>query len=277
MVGAPRRDASVTALGYSENKPARTSCLDSGPVRMRPMIRLIPVLSEQQCTEVAHVVHRLRASWIPRGPTASRSRFFTLGAAGYLDGSRSRSSPEHYMQAAERFNPVLSRHFSWLYHLLRDRLEEELDTPTAYVEGFALPGFHVWLPGGIPTGPTSVHFDLQYRDLPWEPRFSLDFDRTISFTLAIKLPGCGGGVDLWDFSYAQARADARQTGTLGIAEAQQVLPMTHVAYRTGALCLTVGTFLHRITQIARVGSSDERLTVQGHGVQETNGTWLLYW
>jgi hypothetical protein len=118
--------------------------------------------------------------------------------AGWPETSR------RYYDTAHAYNATLKTHFSWLYELVRSALEQHFEAPTSYREDLALPGFHIWLYPGIFTQPTaSVHFDLQYLQLPWQDDQAADFTQPISFTLPIKLPAMGGGLNVWELSYEE--------------------------------------------------------------------------
>ncbi|MGW7425589.1 hypothetical protein ACWGJB_37120 [Streptomyces sp. NPDC054813] len=102
-----------------------------------------------------------------------------------------------------------------------------------YPEHLGLPGFHVWLSAAAFTKPIApLHFDLQYRSISW-PR-GADLTRHISFTLSVRLPSAGGGLNIWDVSHEQFRHALAKGWVESVADLKRF--------------------------------DDERLTLQGHGV-----------
>jgi hypothetical protein len=239
-------------------------------------MRQVPVLTPQDCEEVACRVHSLRDSWTPR-EKSDPCYFFTLGAASYLDGPSSTVDHESYYTLARSKNSVLSRNFFRLYDKMTRSLEIELNAPVLLYSGFALPGFHIWLSKGILTKPVaSLHFDLQYQRLRWNADDKLDFSRTLSFTLPLRLPAAGGGLYIWDLTLDEYM-DAKARGYVDtIEELQRFKKMRFWPYDLGCLVLHSGHELHQIAPVPRVYDNDERMTLQGHGIMSAKG-WRIYW
>ncbi|HIK03255.1 MAG TPA: hypothetical protein IGS40_00835 [Trichormus sp. M33_DOE_039] len=233
------------------------------------------ILSEKQCAEVYATIQSLKEHWITRGQEPAS--FFTLGTASYLDFLNLPDFAGDYYNRAKQYKPLLQKHFSQIYELVKNSLEKQLQAPVSYYPEFALPGFHVWETPAIFTKSTaSVHFDLQYQNLNWQDEENIDFQRTISFTLPIKLPHLGGGLNIWDLTYEEY-TDGRDPNYLGDVEVMKRFRNKTVhPYNVGKIVIHGGHSLHQIAAIAQVHPGDERITLQGHGVYH-NGQWLLYW
>ncbi|WP_427162567.1 ATP-grasp domain-containing protein [Aliinostoc sp. HNIBRCY26] len=233
------------------------------------------ILTETQCSQVYETIQSLKAHWVTRGQEPAS--FFTLGTASYLDFLNLPDFAGDYYTRATQYNTLLQKHFSWLYELVKQSLETQLQAPVNYHSDFALPGFHIWETPAIFTKSTaSVHFDLQYQNLNWQDKENIDFQRTISFTLPIKLPHLGGGLNVWDLTYDEY-INGRDPNYLGDVEVMKRFRNKTVhPYNIGKIVVHGGHSLHQIAAIAQVYPGDERITLQGHGVFH-NGQWLLYW
>jgi hypothetical protein len=240
------------------------------------MVTSIAILTEEQCSKAYDSVHALRARWIPRGGSAEQSLFFTIGTATYMDAGWPETSRRYY-DNAHAYNATLKTYFGWLYELVRSALEQYFEAPTSYREDLALPGFHIWLYPGIFTQPTaSVHFDLQYLQLPWQDDQAADFTQPISFTLPIKLPAMGGGLNVWELSYEEFMQE-RARGLVERAEQLcNVKSRIRHPYALGHLLMHSGHALHQIAPVIATYPGDERICLQGHGIRCASG-WKLYW
>ena len=226
-------------------------------------VRHLPILNSEECRQIADRVQQLRSQWRLRQPG-----FYTLGYAAYMD-CRDPVSRLRYFDDAPRLNGVLVDHFGPLYRSVIATLEEALRERCRLGERQAIPGFHVWLGQGIPHrgfDAGSVHFDLQYLDN------GLCADRwpttanVVSFTLPVRLPKAGGGLNIWDVEYPKPAG-------------REVWPFTRmerIRYASGSLVLHSGHELHQIAPIERIADNDERICLQGHGIRQ-DGYWLLYW
>jgi len=170
------------------------------------MLGYIDVLSEKQTQETVNLVDKLERVWIRRAPTPMD--FFTVGACTYLEGCESIIK---YHRHREVMNPVLKKHFTWLYTILIDKLSTVFGD-CEIVNELGHPGFHVF--GHKPnqlSDPTcrerfekplaSLHVDIQYRQHMsyWSRYNNVDLEDTLSFTLPVELPENGGGLWLWDW------------------------------------------------------------------------------
>lgn len=226
-------------------------------------VRQLPVLSPDECATIADRVHELHSLWLPRQPG-----FYTLGYAAYMD-CRDPVSRLRYLDDAPRLNGVLVDRFAPLYHSVIVALEEALGASCRLVERQAIPGFHVWLGLGIPhlgfdTG--SVHFDLQYLDNGLSEKGLLTAADLVSWTLPVRLPKAGGGLNIWDVRHPEPAG----------REVWPFTRMSRVRYSLGSLVLHTGHELHQIAPAERIEDGDERICLQGHAIRQ-NERWLLYW
>jgi hypothetical protein len=236
------------------------------------MITSLQLLTTAECSLLEQRIKNLRTHWIPRGNSPETSSFFTLGAATYLD------EPAQYQGAANRLNPVLREHFGWLYERLLDFLSRQLHAPVTFAQGLGHPGFHIWLtPAIFITPDASVHFDLQYLRAFPDHKPGVDFDRPLSFTLSIRLPRRGGGLNLWDVTYERYRQFYERLNTrMQPKDVTVLLNRIRHPYTVGAISMHSGHLLHQVGEIDTVFPGDERITLQGHGIL-VQGEWKLYW
>jgi hypothetical protein len=233
----------------------------------------IPVLSATECEHVRQTVHALRSAWINRGSV--EYPFYTLGAASYIDAVPG-PTPPRYTELLEQLNPVLEKSFGWLHSRLMYALSVHLQAEVRTAKELALPGFHVWEGRGVPTGPLSVHFDLQYLSIPWSDLSRSDRTRPVSFTLPIAIPKAGAGLNSWNLSYEEQIAEYRAGRQPTVEELTQGRVRTHHPYTRGVLTLHSGHTLHQIAAVERTYPDDERITLQGHGLH-CDGAWTIYW
>ena len=189
--------------------------------------------------------------WVPRP-----HMFHTFGAAIYLD------KPDSYKANIKKCNDKLLEEFGELYNKLGDYFGAELNPNIAY------PGFHIF--GHEANGATaSAHFDLPYERLPFADG---NFSDPESFTIPIKSPSCGAGLNLWPnirhSSYKDNEISLHNIGKPDYCE-----------YKYGKMYIHDGYTLH---QIARGPKNDGmlrryefRLTLQGH-VITMNGKRYMY-
>ncbi|MFD4599628.1 hypothetical protein ACFWPQ_16545 [Streptomyces sp. NPDC058464] len=236
------------------------------------MIDSLDVLTAADSAALRDAVHGLRRHWTPRGPEPAA--FFTLGAPSYLDLAPNPGSAD-YQRHADASRPLLQDSFGWLYTRLAELLGKHLAADVGFPEHLGLPGFHVWLSAAVFTKPIApLHFDLQYQSISWPP--DTDLTRHISFTLPIRLPAAGGGLNVWDVSHEQFRRALAKGWVESVADLKRFHPLQYVPYTVGRMVLHSGHTLHQVAPSSRVQPDDERLTLQGHGVW-CDGRWLLYW
>ncbi|HLI10383.1 MAG TPA: hypothetical protein VKY65_02180 [Alphaproteobacteria bacterium] len=245
-------------------------------------VQRVPVLDAPQCAEICANVHALRPFWTPR--EGKPCGFFTLGQASYFDCRDPRERRE-YLRRASDANALLRARFAPLYEAVRRALEAALAEPCALTESYALPGFHIWLSAGVPRldlfgrqrgAYASVHFDLQYQLLEPGRGAPPTAREALSFTLPLRLPCAGGGLNLWDIDYADFLAAAARDRDVTPQRMSRSKPARRVVYAVGELVLHSGHALHQIAPVRRVRAGDERISLQGHALRTGEG-WSLYW
>ena len=221
----------------------------------------LPVLEPADCDVYWEALQEVRASWTARHPLAP---FFTLGAASYLDAG------EEYQALAAAANPVLASRFASLLERVRQAIAAHTGDPVE-VGRFALPGFHIFQAHPAFERPVaSIHCDLQFQGLAWGS--GADLNRTLTFTLPIRLPATGGGLDAWDIETAEWMP-LSPSERLALLKARAY---TYFPYECGRIELHDGQFVHRIAASRGMAPGEERVTYHGHGVWE-DGAWRLYW
>ncbi len=230
----------------------------------------VEVITPQECLQVHSVVHDLREFWINRHPFLP---FYSLGTASYFHAP-SEQADTNYSTAIKHYNPLLRKHFDWLYKRLADTLAEKLAAPTHYPDNrLALPGFHIFLAHKAFEQPmAAIHRDLQYRQHKWEPIEAANFSHPISFTLAIALPQSGAGMNVWDLHHEEVE----QLEPSEIEQLTESKKQHFHAYELGKIALHSGHFVHQIAPVQNIQPEDERITLQGHGIF-FQGVLHLYW
>ncbi len=244
-----------------ENSPSTTKAAELA-------LHDIPVLSDAECAAVRQEIFSLRDHWERRHPDVP---FYTLGTASYLDASGGRAAA--YAEKTAASNPLLMSHFGWLHERIAGLLAGGLGRPTFYDDRFARPGWHVYLADPAFARPVAkIHCDLQHRDINWLGHTVADVkDPHLSFTLSVALPAAGAGLNHWDVEHEESKLDP--------AAAKRKFdpnnPLYH-AYTRGSMAVHSGLMIHQASLMKDVQPTDERITMQGHGILVEKG-WLLYW
>lgn len=227
---------------------------------------LLPLLTPEECDRTLERVLANRERWTARHPGLP---FYTFGAASYLDAE---NDPDLYYRRAAALNPVLEREFGWLHDRVLEALSGHLDAPATFEPRAGRPGFHVFLAHEAFKRPLGrIHFDLQYEGLEWDG--ARDFSRPVSFTLAVKLPHAGAGLQTWDIAKADYDALAPDERERFRLDAEP----DYVAYRAGAMLCHSGLLLHRIAPVQEdMRPNDMRVTLQGHALPGADG-YRVYW
>ena len=124
-----------------------------------------------------------------------------------------------------------------------DQIELILEEPVELAHDLSIPGFHVF-----PSDPRLLAITGDWHmDFPHD---TLNIGRAdpSAFTLAIKLPTSGGGMDWID-----------DQGTI-----------KHLPYKEGELVMHSGLGLHRIAGIKKYVPDEYRITLQGHLIRRNN-------
>ena len=191
--------------------------------------------------EIVNKVLDLRELWISRSKDYP---FYTLGKSAYLDGKT-----HFYYRDSAWLNEILLGDFSELYEVVLDYLSEQYEERVVLAHDLAIPGFHIF-----PSDPKFLtiagkwHMDL--------PHTTLDLgDKDPSaFTVPIKMPVSGGGMDWLD-----------EKGTI-----------RHIPYKEREIVLHTGLDVHRIASMKSYTPGEYRITLQGHLIRRNN-TMEVFW
>ena len=215
-----------------------------------PEVCRVSVADRQDCDSWAERINELRRYWLRRRPGVD---FFTLGAATYLDASLSVGI---YKILSDQFNPVLEQNFGDLFDRVVAVLEDFAGQDVVLDRNLALPGFHVF---GDPFSISSrqlsqeaarlggdKHVDSQYayHSRYWESFSRVNHERLITFTMAIRLPRNGSGLNMYGHD------DSRR----------------YVPYEQGSAIVFDGLTPHSIPG-RRIPDGDQRITLQAHGLE----------
>ena len=232
------------------------------PLEAHTSLERALVLDRVECAKAVVDVLALRDCWIQRVAVAP---FFTLGAASYLDAD---PKPGSYRSLLKVFNPLLKQRFGWMLDRVSRAISESMGLETVWLEGAAVPGFHIYLSNEIFfESVAEIHFDRQYEQVDWSSVSNPDFSTPLSFTMPIDLPKAGGGLNTWPVE----EIELKRMQAAGIDP-----PMTFQPYALGELVMHSGNLLHQAA-LGRVMAEDERrITLQGHGIRSGNRMYL-YW
>ena len=190
--------------------------------------------------EITDKVFRLQQHWISR---SDEFPFYTLGRCAYLDGK----TPA-YHEEIKTLNPILIKEFDSLYGVIIDYLSNQFNEPIAISDRLALPSFHIFMSSPF----LLTHAGLWHQDYP---HITLDLGSVdpYTFTLAIKLPSGGAGMDY-------------------IEDGQQ----KYLPYTEREIIGHDGTVLHRIAGLKTYVKGEYRITLQGHLIR-LNGVLTMFW
>jgi hypothetical protein len=249
-----------------------------------------PALCAAACREIYAQRPRWRG-WRLNG----QPPFYTLGAVSYLDLRFRLRSVDEYLSDAGLLWQWAGDAVRTIFERVRCGLEPHLGAPVEYPAAVPTPGFHIFIGAAIPKTDCSrnladcgsSHFDLQYDEIPWDRWYThVDFENAISLTLALKLPAAGGGLTFWDeITLERVRAASERLGfsdiyrgyeKLDIPSVAHATPSATIPYAVGSLVLHDSHLLHQMAGIPKISVTDERITLQGHGVL-ADGAWRLFW
>ena len=190
--------------------------------------------------DIADKVFRLQQHWISR---SDEFPFYTLGRCSYLDGR----TPE-YKQDIKILNPRLRQEFGDTYDIIIDHLSDQFKEPVVLNNDLAHPSFHIFISSPF----LLTHAGLWHEDYPHLTLGLGDVD-PYTFTLAIKLPTGGAGMDY-------------------IEDGQQ----KYLPYIEGEIIGHDGKVMHRIASLKKYVPYEPRITLQGHLIR-INGTLNMFW
>ena len=190
--------------------------------------------------KIADKVFRLQQYWVPR---SDEFPFYTLGRNSYLDGK----TPE-YKQESKVLNPILREQFGDTYDIIIDHLSDQFKEPVKLNNNLAHPSFHIFISSPF----LLTHAGLWHKDYP---HITLDLGNIdpYAFTVAIKLPSGGAGMDY-------------------IEDGQQ----KHLPYTEKEIIGHDGSLLHRIAGLKEYIPDEYRITMQGHLIR-IDGVLTMFW
>jgi hypothetical protein len=246
-------------------------------VETSQVISEYPFLDEPGAQSVLTRLDQHREIAIDRNP-GKPGTFVTYGRAAYLDVCLPRANPQtDYFGAIQKSNRELLAAVGDFYEELRCGLERILGDPVAYEpEALALPGIHIFRGAGIRSaGEAGAHFDVQYQKLSF-PTPPDSGPPPLSITLPLRAPVHGTGLQVYHVSYADYERNYRAGRINTVEELVRRKTSAYYPYTLGKLMLHRGLVMHCLATPGPIEPSDERITLQGHGVR-CGGTWILYW
>ena len=178
---------------------------------------------------IVQTILLMKAMWISRSKDYP---FFTLGRGAYLDGK----TKEYYKNLSAE-NEMMVQTFAELYTEVGTALNSVFGEDIYLTTQLRVPGFHIF--------PSDKKFlkitGNWHQDHPHVTLGLEDVD-SYAFTLAIKLPKSGGGMDYIDEFHQRQ----------------------HLAYNEKDLVIHNGQTIHRIAGMKEYTPNEYRITLQGH-------------
>jgi hypothetical protein len=234
-------------------------------------------LDQNECEAIISLLNEHPQLAIDRNPKQLET-FITYGRAAYLDVCLPQAEPDrNYFSIVAQSNQLLQILLEDFYEKLRVMIEELLGDPVKYEPNLlSLPGIHIFRGSGIHSaGASGVHFDVQYQKLKFPAPLDVNIP-PISFTIPLINPSNGTGLQVHDVSYEDYERAYRRGYINTFDQLVQRRTSAYYPYTIGRLFLHRGLVAHCITSPDPISHSDERITIQGHGVR-SEGTWILYW
>jgi len=200
-----------------------------------------------------------------------------IGTASYMS-----IDYNSYIEETIETNNFMINNFESLYKQLKEHIETRLNIKCIYpglkcyknkkgYPNLAMPGFHIFKGGSIlgrGWNVASIHVDLQYKKIDWPKDKKFNFEKTISFTLAINVPD-NSGLYLFDKQFQE------NNGLIIPGLYFRNMKKQKIIYKPGCLYLHSGHTYHMISSFK---DKKDRITLQGHGIyNETDNEYWLYW
>jgi len=199
-------------------------------VRKTSPFTVIPMDIDTEAT--INKVLSAKDKWISRSKDYP---FYTLGRGAYLDGK----TKEYYKNLSVE-NEIMIHTFADLYTQIGVVLNSVFAEDVYLTTQLRVPGFHIF--------PSDKKFlkitGNWHQDYP-HTTLGLDDIDSYAFTLAVKLPKSGGGMDYIDEFHQQQ----------------------HLAYNEKDLVIHNGQIIHRIAGMKKYIPNEYRITLQGHIVR----------
>jgi hypothetical protein len=243
---------------------------------MDGLAKQIPLLTPDQCREWVSRILDLRPCWLSHWDPPR----YTLGASSY-DMNKGKEAIIVYIQHRNAYNRLLRETFGDLYRQLLDCLEVCYDHKCMLAEQLGHPTVHIFEGDSIPGGVMKPHrhCDAHFHNPFFASKLGADWARIqdlpqFSFTLPLRLPSGGGGMNIWDLSladYARYEAEGRDVSEIADSYTKHA-----ILYREGTLITHAGLYLHEIMPVDTIRDGDIRITMQGHGAL-INDVYKLFW
>ncbi|HEY9679218.1 MAG TPA: hypothetical protein V6C76_14510 [Drouetiella sp.] len=218
----------------------------------------VPVLTAEEATKALASIRSLQPLW-------DEDRY-RLGAG--ISYYKPRAL---YYATSKQMNPIMRKHFDWLYDRLLQALSKHYDMPVTFRDDLAVPGFNIYIgQKEFSTLQYNTHVDLQFLELNWEPRGSANFESTMSFTLPIAVPENGTGLNIWNVQHGEISQDQlEESNQLDASRAE------YQQYEVGIATIHNGKHYHQMSISSDAKPSDARITMQGHGLVQS-GSLVIY-
>ena len=178
--------------------------------------------------EIANKIFNLKKYWISRSDSFS---FYTLGRCAYLDGKTL-----SYKTDIKSLNSILQKNFGNLYDQIIIKLSDQFNENIYLNSSLAHPSFHIFESSPF----LLTHAGLWHQDCP-HITLNLGFNTPYTFTVAIKLPSGGAGIDY-------------------VIDGQQ----KYLPYKETEMIGHDGNIIHRISGLKTYVKGEYRITLQGH-------------
>lgn len=240
------------------------------------------IFSLKECERIVSILVKQQDQWENRSPAGNF--FMSYGALTYLDAqSGVANDPEYdkfkknhdstqfgYTAKAKYFNEMLAKNFGWMYAKIKMYYVERFEKKVVF-KG-ALPGFHIFqtaeqLNHDYVKNLATIHVDKPFTCHEW----GSDLVSASSFTIAVKLPKCGAGLNIWldDSIFDNINTvyyhNMSKEEQLSVSKEAKYLP-----YKLGHMYEQTGFTRHQITLAGDAEKGERRITVQGHLVETTN-------
>jgi len=235
------------------------------------------MFSKEECNKIKSLLLKKQNKWENRSPEGNF--FMSYGALTYLDAktgvaedpeydkfrNNDKSIPDIYSKKAEYFNNMMIKDFEWMYARIWSYYQPKFDKPVVFEK--ALPGFHIFqtaeqLNHDYVKNLATIHVDLPQTSHDW------DVISASSFTIAIELPECGAGLNIWRDDSIFKSVNTVFYHQMSKDE-QKIVNKTaeYFPYKLGCVYEQSGFTRHQITCGGNVMSGERRITVQGHLVE----------
>lgn len=217
-------------------------------------------------------IFSLRNIWSLRAKSIEDIPFYSLGTAAYMDSRQ--HGKDFYKQRFLETNPILKENFSELYKIVFTKLRAEFQKDFVLFDNAAFPGFHIFLTDDVfEIALASRHIDVQYKIIDWQEN-EIDPNKSLSFTLYLKLPKNGGGVYYWDVFKEDLDIFDHKNREEIIHQHERKLKL----FQEGDLFVHNGHQYHQIAPFFDIEENDQRISLQGHAIYAKNlDKYLVHW